>query len=374
MFGQASPGGIPQVNVAPSGGCAAGQIAILIPAGTLYTCQNGTWGTSGGGGGGVTSVTGTTPIVSSGGSSPAISCATCTTNAAPLTNTNIVTGVSGNGTQASTATIDSSGNIVTPGSFKAGNASGKTGYVSFAGATSGANGFAVPDVAGTSILYLLPATAGAAGQFLQDNGSATCPTLPSGAPSTCHQLIYASPLFSEVSSTGTICTTPCPVTTSASATSMNWANIPASGTNLRLKCTIRSQNAGAGADNVLLNFNGDTTAAHYVGNALFAGSAVPGAVASAAAANLPILNAPQATVAANYAGAGTIDIPNYAQTTFFKSAAGLSSYAFGASVTAGVINFSGYWNSTAAVTAIALTLPTAGAFVNGSSCSLYIEQ
>ena len=70
--------------------------------------------------------------------------------------------------------------------------SGFTSALALSGATSGTAGFTVDDVAGTAILYILPSTNGTAGQTLQDNGSATCPTLASGLPTTCHQLIWTT--------------------------------------------------------------------------------------------------------------------------------------------------------------------------------------
>ena len=93
---------------------------------------------------------------------------------------------------ASGVTIDASNNVATPGSVTAGSGSAKTGYMSLQGATSGAQGFSVADVAGTSTLYLIPAATGS-GNFLKDNGSTTCPTLPAGAPAACEQLAWAAP-------------------------------------------------------------------------------------------------------------------------------------------------------------------------------------
>jgi hypothetical protein len=61
-----------------------------------------------------------------------------------------------------------------------------SGATVWSGLTSGASGWGVADVAGTSILYLMPTTNGTTGQYLKETGSATCPTLPTGAPTTCH--------------------------------------------------------------------------------------------------------------------------------------------------------------------------------------------
>ena len=78
----------------------------------------------------------------------------------------------------------------------------KSGSLTLGGVTSGAAGFAVNDIAGTAILYLLPAANGATGQAMYDTGSTTCPTLAAGAPSTCHQLAWAT--MAKVIFSGTI--------------------------------------------------------------------------------------------------------------------------------------------------------------------------
>ena len=85
------------------------------------------------------------------------------------------------------STITSTEPIVAP-SFTGSGAN--SGAILFRGLTSGSSGFAVLDVAGTAILYIMPSTNGASGQFLKDNGVVTCPTLASGLPAVCHQLVY----------------------------------------------------------------------------------------------------------------------------------------------------------------------------------------
>lgn len=125
-----------------------------------------------------------------------------------LTTNGIVTAASSTTIQTpnSSATMDSSGNISTPGTIQ--TTPGSTSGVSyFTGKTSGGSGFAVDDVAGTAILYLMPSTNGAANQALEDSGSATCPTLPSTTPSlpaTCHQLVWVTPSGSGTVNSGTM--------------------------------------------------------------------------------------------------------------------------------------------------------------------------
>lgn len=103
-------------------------------------------------------------------------------------------------------TMDSSQNFVCTGSLTGlsftGSDTSHSGLDYLKGKTSGGVAFGVDDVAGTAIAYILPSTNGVSGQYLEDSGSTTCPTLPSGAPATCHQLTWNTP-----TGTGTIATT-----------------------------------------------------------------------------------------------------------------------------------------------------------------------
>ncbi len=74
----------------------------------------------------------------------------------------------------------------------------RSGAEYYLGLTSGGVALAVADVAGTAITYVLPSTNGAAGQVMIDSGSTTCPTLPSGYPTTCHLISFtATPSFAS---------------------------------------------------------------------------------------------------------------------------------------------------------------------------------
>lgn len=105
--------------------------------------------------------------------------------------------VTGGGTQtlqtpSSNCTIDSGGNIVAQSISTGGPTPTASGLAYLQGLTSGGVAWAVNDVAGTAIVYILPSTNGAANQFLMDNGVITCPTLPAGAPTVCHSVIWTS--------------------------------------------------------------------------------------------------------------------------------------------------------------------------------------
>lgn len=121
------------------------------------------------------------------------------------------------GTESCTMAVDSSG-VYTAASFKTnGNFSGAFLYT---GLTSGGIAWAVNDVAGTSIAYLLNANGGA-GKMLRDTGSVTCPTLATGNPTTCHQTSWdAFTLPTYISAAG------CNNATPGSALDLPTANAP----------------------------------------------------------------------------------------------------------------------------------------------------
>jgi hypothetical protein len=115
---------------------------------------------AGGGGGTVTSVSGSAPIVSSGGNTPAISCATCTTSAASLTSNALLKG-SGSQAMAASAVATDDGTTLTytgtggvlsnnAGGLKAGANGGSAGVLHLLGSTSGDATCTAPAVAGTT--------------------------------------------------------------------------------------------------------------------------------------------------------------------------------------------------------------------------------
>ena len=110
-----------------------------------------------------------------------------------LTTNAIVTAASSTTVQTpnGSATMDSSGNISTPGGVSSGVGSGDSGMLLLQGSSSGGQGWTVPNTAGTSQLYILPAPGGSA-HFFTDNGSGTCPTLASGAPANCESVTWTA--------------------------------------------------------------------------------------------------------------------------------------------------------------------------------------
>jgi len=98
---------------------------------------------------------------------------------------------SGGCTLSNITTDAGKNNIIVPGSITGqsftSSDTAHSGDLNLNGLTSGTASFVVADVAGTAIAYILPSDNSAGtGKFLQDTGSTTCPTLPAGAPATCH--------------------------------------------------------------------------------------------------------------------------------------------------------------------------------------------
>jgi hypothetical protein len=153
----------------------------------------------------VLTVTGTAPIASSGGTSPAISCATCTTSAAPLTLNQLILGAGGQaeavlGTLGTTTTVYH-GNAAGAGTFGAVNlATDVTGQVPIgAVGSAGLSGTAPIAIASTGAISLtgqVPigqlGSAGLSGTspiVVASTGAISCPTCStSGGTGTVTQI------------------------------------------------------------------------------------------------------------------------------------------------------------------------------------------
>jgi hypothetical protein len=141
--------------------------------GALYGFYNSTLAKAGSGGGG-------------GGGGPTI---------AGTANEITVTGAGCTSPSTATCTISIPNNPIFPGVVTAGgfiSAESFSGNLQLSGLTSGNVTLTVADIAGTAIAYMWPSANGTAGQILSDTGVATCPTLPAGAPTVCHQLAWIS--------------------------------------------------------------------------------------------------------------------------------------------------------------------------------------
>ena len=157
------------------------KVSSGVPSAVTGTASNcvlvdGTSGTCGTGGGGNT-------VITTGSGAPNAACLAPTTSNLALYWDSTAKDMY----QCSNATGPVWQKILTDGA-----GSGKTGATQWGGLTSGGAGFTVNDIAGTSILYILPTANGSAGQVMYDTGAATCPTLET-APTSCHQLAWMTP-------------------------------------------------------------------------------------------------------------------------------------------------------------------------------------
>lgn len=156
------------------------------------------------------------------------------------------------------------------------------------------------------------------------------------------------------------------VVTGSVAASITLSAISGSYHSLMLVVMGRGDTSAVDTD-LLLQLNSDTASDYAWSTALVGNNALVGGSFSDSdtAAHLGYL--PAATATANVAGQITIMVPEYAATTFYKTFNGQGSTWNGHAQTS---LGAGIWKSTAAVTAIALTL-AAGNFAIGTTARLY---
>ncbi len=154
--------GVSRTAAARSGATVAGDCAKWDASGNLVD-SGGACGTGGG------SVTGTSPIVSSGGS--AISCPTCVTSAAALTNLNLVAGAGSQASKVTNITTDAGLNSLNvPGAINtgtgAGSPHGKLALQELLANGSATMGWESQDAITTSLSLQFPDASPAANQFM----------------------------------------------------------------------------------------------------------------------------------------------------------------------------------------------------------------
>ena len=160
-------------------------------------------------------------------------------------------------------------------------------------------------------------------------------------------------------------------TLASAAPSVTFSGIPNTFTSLKLVINARSTDA-ATQDNMIIQFNADTTAADYIFQVLFpngagtpgGGQGTNGVIAAIAAAS---------ALASVFSGVEII-IPGYAGTTWLKTALSQAGALAGASFAAasGFLLYAGVtWNNTAAISSITLALATGPDFAAGSQFTLY---
>lgn len=162
------------------------------------------------------------------------------------------------------------------------------------------------------------------------------------------------------------------VTTSGSQATVTFNNISGVFSALRIEYQCRST-AAVSTTGLSLEINADATAAHYTSAAymLGGGGAGQGVVASSTVGSF-VNNIPGSSVTAGYVAAGSIRLNAYAGTTFDKRFNHSGAYAQTGNSDI-VLQSSGLWLSTAAITRLDFTL-SSGNFVDGSTFVLYGER
>lgn len=159
-------------------------------------------------------------------------------------------------------------------------------------------------------------------------------------------------------------------TVSGSSTStVSFTSIPGTYTDLRVVVRGRGDTSATNVG-VNITFNSDT-GTNYFYQRLGGANSAASAAAVASTTSLAGAELPAATATANLAGFANTRIYDYKGTTFTKIAESFTSYPFSTSTTGQVLQaWFSWWNSTAAITRIDLTM-AAGNFVAGSKISLY---
>jgi hypothetical protein len=293
-----------------------------------------------GGGGTVTAVTGAAPITSTGGTTPAIGCPTVTSVSAGLAPS------SGGGTtnflraDGTWTAPPGGGGTVTAvtGTAPITSSGGTTPAIGCPNVTSGAGGLA-------------PASGGGTTNFLRADGTWAAPA-GTGAFTQIGQVVVGA----------------------GGQASVTFSAIPGTFTNLMLKYIARSS-TNSSNDNIICNFNADSTPSHYAWNFFVAGtSTTTGSINPCNSGSQSALGqVPAATSQANAFASVTIDILNYANTFSFKNGASVISYRTGVSGAdvQSIFLMGIEWFSTAAITSITLTPLSAANFVQNSTFTLY---
>jgi hypothetical protein len=197
--------------------------------------------------------------------------------------------------------------------------------------------------------------AGSAGQVLQANGAGSNPTwvTPSGGS------VGSGPaLISRQTPSGT---------NTVAFTSIGGYR------HLELRALMRTTEAVAN-QLVAVQFNSDTSAANYQNERHYGNGNSAGASANSTTNGfIYFADIPGASAPSGVATAAKIDILDYAQTTFHKNVIGDYNLKNGSAAVTNYFRFAvaGWWNNTAAITRIDVTIGGSGNFVTGCTVELW---
>lgn len=158
-----------------------------------------------------------------------------------------------------------------------------------------------------------------------------------------------------------------------SSRTITFSSIPSTFKHLQLRYIGKaSDSATAAIYDIAIQFNSDT-GANYAYHSLQGAGSSATASGGASANTVDILSIPNSVAAlANMFGTGIIDILDYASTSKNKTVKTMAGYDTNATSPPGRIGlYSGFWNSTSAITSISLTLPAGSNWTTTSSFALY---
>lgn len=159
-------------------------------------------------------------------------------------------------------------------------------------------------------------------------------------------------------------------TLGSNTASVTFSSIPSTYTHLELLVQARSTHTQP-ADFVLVRYNGDTTAGNYAYASLWVNGTTIGNnnTSSSSFTGFSAISGDGNT--SNIFGISRFIIPEYKNTSVQKTGFASGNSASGSNTFAGITLNGLFWNSTAAISSITLSLNSGTNFITGSTFSLY---
>jgi len=150
-------------------------------------------------------------------------------------------------------------------------------------------------------------------------------------------------------------------------------NIAGTGNTLVIVGIVRGAYAGGALDNVFLRFNNDSAANYMWTNLSGNGTSAASGNGGASASQIICANMSTSVSDANFFSIFEVRVPGYASTTWKKAVLSDNTYVSSAGTTPIRYEWSGFWNSTAAITRVQVLGSNAANFVTGSQLIVYLE-